>query len=152
MYADCWCMKDNIICHGEADTASLGARLAGSLRHGDAVLLYGEMGAGKSVFSRGIAEALGVAGIMPSPTFLIMIPHQAANGLTIFHMDLYRLDGAEAFYAAGLDECLSEGISLIEWPERCPGAFNKAARIVEVHISYGSNENERVISYAHTRA
>ncbi|MDR1263724.1 MAG: tRNA (adenosine(37)-N6)-threonylcarbamoyltransferase complex ATPase subunit type 1 TsaE [Oscillospiraceae bacterium] len=136
-------MKADTVCYNEDETAALGARLAAGLRPGDAVLLRGAMGAGKSVFARGLACALGVSEAMPSPTFMLMLPHRAADGLMVYHMDLFRLDGAEAFFAAGLDEALTEGIALVEWPERCPGAFGAARRLFDVCIEYCGGENER---------
>ncbi|GHU66708.1 hypothetical protein FACS1894184_05290 [Clostridia bacterium] len=140
------CHNIEAVCHNEEETAALGARLADELGPGDAVLLSGAMGAGKSVFARGLARALGVSETMPSPTFLLMLPHKAANGLTVNHMDLFRLDGAEAFFAAGLEDSLAEGVSLIEWPEQCPGAFGAARRLFDVRIDYGSTETERIIN------
>jgi tRNA threonylcarbamoyl adenosine modification protein YjeE len=139
-------MKDDvIICRTEEETASAGAGLAGRLRSGDAVLLLGEMGAGKSVFARGLARAMGVTGAMPSPTFMLMLPYNANDGITIYHMDLYRLDGDDAFYTAGLADALTDGIALVEWAERCPGVFALARRVIRVRVDYGENERERLV-------
>ncbi len=100
----------------EADTRALAARFAESLRPGDCVLLRGDLGAGKSVFVRGAARALGVRGAMPSPTFTLMIPYE--GDVRVVHFDLYRLSDPEEFYAAGLDEFVGgDAIALIEWPE-----------------------------------
>lgn len=102
--------------HSEEETRALAAALAGHLKPGDRVLLHGDLGAGKSVFVRGAARALGVKGPMPSPTFTLMIPYE--GDVKLVHFDLYRLAGPEEFFAAGLDEFLSdEYVSLIEWPE-----------------------------------
>lgn len=100
----------------EAETRELAARFAESLRPGDCVLLHGELGAGKSVFVRGAARALGVTGAMPSPTFTLMIPYE--GDVKLAHFDLYRLSDPEEFYAAGLDEFVGgEYVALVEWPE-----------------------------------
>ena len=102
--------------HSEADTAAFGEALGALLRPGDAVLLSGDLGAGKSVLARGIARALGVEGPMPSPSFLLMIPYEGREKLC--HFDLYRLSDPEEFYAAGLDEFIgTDAIAVIEWPE-----------------------------------
>ncbi|MDR1598338.1 MAG: tRNA (adenosine(37)-N6)-threonylcarbamoyltransferase complex ATPase subunit type 1 TsaE [Oscillospiraceae bacterium] len=138
-------MKLDAVCHNKDETAALGASLAGELAVGDAVLLSGEMGAGKSVFARGVARALGVDGAMPSPTFMLMLPRRAAGGLMVYHIDLFRLDGAAAFYDAGLDEAFG-GVALIEWPERCVGAFGGARRRFHVRIDYGGEDNERRVA------
>ena len=102
--------------HSEADTRGLAARFAESLKVGDVVLLHGDLGAGKSVFVRGVARALGVTGAMPSPTFTLLIPYE--GNVKLYHFDLYRLSDPEEFYAAGLDEFVGgDGVALIEWPE-----------------------------------
>lgn len=94
----------------------LAGKLAGMLSEGDAVLLHGDLGAGKSVLARGIARALGVTGAMPSPTFTLLIPY--AGRKKLYHYDLYRLNDPDEFYAAGLDEFIGgDGVALIEWPE-----------------------------------
>ena len=104
------------ITHSEAETRDFAGRFAETLKAGDAVLLHGDLGAGKSVFVRGAARALGVTGAMPSPTFTLMIPYD--GDVKLYHFDLYRLSDPEEFYAAGLDEFVGgDGVALIEWPE-----------------------------------
>ena len=100
----------------EADTMNFARRLSPMLRPGDTVLLYGDLGAGKSVLARGIARGLGVEGPMPSPTFTLMQPYEGR--IPFYHFDLYRLADPEEFYEAGLDEyAFGEGAAVIEWPE-----------------------------------
>ena len=104
------------VTRSEGDTLRFAAALSGMLTAGDSVLLHGDLGAGKSVFARGVARALGVTGAMPSPTFTLLIPYQGREKL--YHFDLYRLNDSDEFYAAGLDEFIGgDGIALIEWPE-----------------------------------
>ena len=100
----------------EADTMALASALAPMLGPGDAVLLEGDLGAGKSVLARGIARGMGVQGPMPSPTFTLMIPYEA-NGRRLYHFDLYRIADPDEYYAAGLDEFVGgDGVAVIEWP------------------------------------
>ena len=100
----------------EEDTFELGRALGAFLRPGDAMLLSGDLGAGKSVLARGAARALGVEGPMPSPSFTIMFPYEGR--VPVYHFDLYRLSGQDEFEAAGLDEWFGgRGVCLVEWPE-----------------------------------
>ena len=100
----------------EEDTFALGRALGAFLRPGDALLLSGDLGTGKSVLARGAARALGVEGPMPSPSFTIMFPYEGR--VPVYHFDLYRLSGPDEFEAAGLFEWFGgEGVCLVEWPE-----------------------------------
>lgn len=125
----------------EADTLQFAGRLSGMLEAGDCVLLHGDLGAGKSVFARGVARGMGVAGAMPSPTFTLMIPYEGDKKL--YHFDLYRLNDPDEFYAAGLDEFVGgDGVALIEWPEM---ADMDPVPCLHVTIRRGKDENEREI-------
>lgn len=125
----------------EADTLQFAGRLSGMLEAGDCVLLHGDLGAGKSVFARGVARGMGVAGAMPSPTFTLMIPYEGDKKL--YHFDLYRLNDPDEFYAAGLDEFVGgDGVALIEWPEM---ADMDPIPCLHVTIRRGKDENEREI-------
>lgn len=128
---------------GYEQTEALGARLAGQLRAGDCVLLYGDLGAGKTVFARGIARGLGVSGPVVSPTFTLACRYEGR--LTLHHFDLYRLSGADEFIEAGLSDLLSEGaVSVVEWPERCPEMM--PTDHLAVDIAYGAEDMERIIT------
>ena len=130
--------------HSEADTLRLAGRLAEMLRPGDVVLLHGDLGAGKSVFARGVARALGVTGAMPSPSFTLLIPYEGAQKL--YHFDLYRLNDPEEFYAAGLDEFIGgDGIALIEWPEMAE-LDPEPALHVTIARGDASDEAQRIIA------
>ena len=102
-------------------TARLGERLAACLRPGDAVCLFGPLGAGKSTLARGLIRALTSPDEdVPSPTFTLVQTYEA-EGLIVAHFDLYRLEDPNEIHELGLDEALDEGIALIEWPERLEG-------------------------------
>ncbi len=103
--------------------AALGAAIAPRLRLGDAVLLWGPLGAGKSTLARGLVRALvGSEAEVPSPTFTL-VQHYAADGLRLAHIDLYRLKSPEEAFELGLEEAMAEGAVVIEWPERLGGAL-----------------------------
>ena len=104
--------------HSEEETASVARTLAANLNAGDVLLLSGNLGAGKTAFVRGLAEGLGIdPGEVSSPTFTLV--HEYRGGrLTLYHVDLYRLDRA-ATEDLGLEEMgVADGILAIEWPDR----------------------------------
>jgi tRNA threonylcarbamoyl adenosine modification protein YjeE len=101
----------------ETATAELGSRIARGLAPGDAVLLKGELGAGKTTLARAIIGALGVEGHVPSPTFTLVQSYQAQD-LPVFHYDLYRIENPRELAELGIDDALEEGALLVEWPER----------------------------------
>ena len=105
------------------ETRTLGERLASSLRPGDVLLLLGDMGAGKSELTRGIARGLGIQGPVASPTFTILQVYDEGR-IPLYHFDWYRLESADELYEMGMDECLGgDGIAIIEWPSQCPEAI-----------------------------
>ena len=107
----------------EKDTFAFGEALGKHLTRGDTVLLYGDLGAGKSVLARGCASALGVKAQMASPTFTLMQPYKGTE-IPVYHFDLYRLSGEDELYYSGLEEHIAgDGVALIEWPQQgdvCP--------------------------------
>lgn len=125
----------------EGDTFALGRALGAFLHPGDALLLSGDLGTGKSVLARGAAQALGVEGPMPSPSFNIMFPYEGR--VPVYHFDLYRLSGPDEFYAAGLDEWFGgTGVCLVEWPETVELSVHPCLRAA---IRRAENEGERFI-------
>ena len=99
---------------------ALGRALADTLRDGDVVLLTGEMGAGKSELSRGVARGLGIKGPVPSPTFTILNLYEEGR-MPLYHFDWYRIEDEEELFASGLDEMIGlKGLTLIEWHEKAP--------------------------------
>jgi tRNA threonylcarbamoyladenosine biosynthesis protein TsaE len=102
---------------GLAATLALGARIAASLKVGDAVALQGDLGAGKTTLARAILHSLGVTEEVPSPTFTL-VQYYETPGLNVRHYDLYRIESPAEVEELGLDEALDDGAALIEWPER----------------------------------
>jgi tRNA threonylcarbamoyl adenosine modification protein YjeE len=107
----------------EATTGRLGEDIAAILAPGDAILLSGDLGMGKTTLARAIIRALaGDAGLeVPSPTFTIVQPY--AGRVPVHHFDLYRLASADELEELGLREALEEGVALVEWPERAASAL-----------------------------
>lgn len=101
----------------EAATTRLGAAVATLLKTGDAVMLSGDLGAGKSTLARGLVRALTRPDEeVPSPTFTLVQQYDARPFLS--HFDLYRLADASEAHELGLDEALDEGAIVVEWPQR----------------------------------
>ena len=108
----------------ETETEALGERLARALPAGGVVVaLYGELGAGKTAFVRGLARGLGSRGRVVSPTFTIV--NELPGDRELFHFDMYRLGGAEELFDIGWEDYLArEEVCAVEWSENVPGAFD----------------------------
>ena len=130
-----------------AATGRLAARLAGLARRGDAILLQGPLGAGKSAFARAfLREAAGDPALeVPSPSFTLVqgyeLAHGALAGVPAHHFDLYRLSGPAEVAELGWEEA-REGIVLVEWPDRLGPALPEGALVVA--LAYGASEEERL--------
>lgn len=117
------------------DTFRLARRLADVAQAGDLMCLWGELGAGKTVFAKGFGTGLGVTGTtVASPSFILMAEH--AGRLPLFHLDLYRLETARDVLEGGLlDERQAAGVTLIEWPDRLGEAMPTSRLDVRIGIT-----------------
>lgn len=104
----------------EEQTLQLGMRLAKRLHWGQVVALYGDLGAGKTVLSRGVARGIGVDEPVTSPTFTVVQEYRLPDRHYFFHLDMYRIENAEAAVAFGIEDFLfaKDAITFVEWPER----------------------------------
>jgi tRNA threonylcarbamoyladenosine biosynthesis protein TsaE len=134
-----------ITTRSEDETAAVGRNLASSLKAGDVVLLYGDLGAGKTAFVRGLAEGVGVdRDEVSSPTFTLVQEYRGGR-LTLFHVDLYRLDDPREIDDLGLDEIAEDGVLVIEWAEKVPDiARLKPSRDISVRIQHGDGDQRRI--------
>lgn len=123
-------------------TRNLAGRLSGVAAPGDVLCLWGELGAGKTVFAKGFGLGLGIEDTISSPTFVLM--GEYAGRLPLFHIDLYRLASARDALDGGLlDDRQATGVVLIEWPDRL-GPELPTDRL-DVHIDAGDGEGPRHI-------
>jgi tRNA threonylcarbamoyladenosine biosynthesis protein TsaE len=99
-------------------TRRIGMRLGAVLKKGDVVCLQGELGAGKTTFVQGLAQGWGSLDSVSSPTFIIVNMYRRSDGAQLFHLDTYRLESAAEGEELDLDSMISEGILIVEWPER----------------------------------
>lgn len=110
----------NIVSLSTAATEEIGRAIAAVLDPGIVVVLEGDLGAGKTALTRGIAAGLGIISMVTSPTYTIVSEHISENGRTdLFHFDVYRLHDSDDFIAAGLDEYFYRGgVCVLEWGDK----------------------------------
>lgn len=113
-----------VISRSEADTERAGEALARGLEPGSVVTMYGELGAGKTAFVRGMARGMGISCRVSSPTFTI-VNEYAGNGRELLHFDLYRLGSADELLDIGWDDYLARGaVCAVEWSENAEEIFD----------------------------
>lgn len=138
----------NLLLNTEQATASMAQKIALALKAGDLIFLEGELGAGKTTFTRYLAQALGITGRIKSPTYTLVESYdlkQSHTGAdTLHHFDLYRLSAPREWFSAGFEEYLTPNtITIIEWPSQAIGALPSAdLRLTLQHIS----EHERSLT------
>ena len=131
--------------HSPEETRELAEKLSRQLQAGDVLLLLGDLGAGKSEFTRGLAQGLGIQGTVASPSFTILNVYEDGR-VPLYHFDWYRLNSAEELYEMGMDEFLGgDGIAVVEWPSQCPEAI--PADYLEISLTpMGESEREITIT------
>ena len=130
-----------IYSESEKDTVEAGRKLAGHLTGGCVVALYGDLGAGKTSFVRGLAEGLGIKGRVTSPTFTIV--NEYPGSVPLFHFDLYRLKNAGELLDLGWDDYLERGgVIATEWTEIAEAAFPDD--IIRVRIEKTGDYSRRI--------
>jgi len=138
-----WPADSEIALPDETATARLGAGVGRALAAGEAVCLWGPLGAGKSTLARGLVRALtGPAEDVPSPTFTLVQFYDGYD-LPLAHFDLYRLARADEAYEIGLDEALEDGAAIIEWPERLEGRLPPDRLDIELSIVGSAGDETR---------
>lgn len=132
------------------ETRRLAGSLAGAARRGDVVVLAGALGAGKTTFAQGFAEALGVAGPVTSPTFTLLRQYPCTLGL-LLHADVYRLDRLAEVEDLGLSELVEQGVAIVEWGDVAVPALAPVAWTVTIEpagddvrqVSVASDDDDR---------
>ncbi len=139
-------MKYSFVSKSPKDTLEFGIRLGRLLKPGDIVCLEGQLGAGKTVLTRGIARALGIEDNVSSPTYTLI--NEYAGSMPLYHFDLYRLeDGEELLYIGGEDLLYGQGISVIEWASRAEDLLPPDCLWIRL-ITLDETESSRLIELA----
>ncbi len=125
------------------ETENIAFELAQKLPYGSVVAMFGDLGAGKTAFTRGFARGMGIGCDVSSPTFALVNEYRD-NGKTLYHFDMYRISGWDDLYSTGFFDYLDEGASLIiEWSENIEAVLPE--NHIRVTITKTDNENERII-------
>lgn len=127
----------------EVETEAVGESLAHTLTPGTVIAFTGDLGAGKTAFTLGLARGLGITERVTSPTFTIVNEYQGGR-LPLFHFDMYRLESAEELFDIGWEDYLRRGgVCAVEWSEKVAEALSDGIRI---DIRRGAGDNDRVIT------
>ena len=128
----------------EAATAELAKTVASVSRPGDVIALWGDLGAGKTVFARAFINArAGTPQEVPSPTYTLVQIYDDAGGGGIYHFDLYRIEDAGELEELGMEEAFSGGISLIEWPDRMKNLL--PADRLDLSLTQGAGQRQAAL-------
>ncbi len=140
-------MNKEVITKSIEETQKFAQEFAGKLKSGNIIALYGELGAGKTIFVQGLAKGLGFRGKVFSPTFIFMRPYKLEGKIkTLYHIDLYRLEGIMDLKNIGVEEFLNEkdAVSAVEWAEKIEHLLPK--NVIKIKIER-LNEQTRKITY-----
>ena len=118
-----------ITTHSADETQALGQRLAKRLLPGDVIAYFGDLGAGKTALTRGIAQGLGVTDLVTSPTYTIVNEYLTGR-IPLFHFDMYRLGSSDELFDIGWEDYLARGgVCAVEWSENVEDALRDAIHI-----------------------
>ena len=137
------CEKMQIRTISPEETEAVGRKIAAKLLPGDIIAYYGDLGAGKTAFTRGLAAGLGVTEQVTSPTYTIVNEYLSGR-MPLFHFDMYRLDSADDLFDIGWEDYLARGgVCAVEWSENVPEAFDGS----EIRVSIEKcSDNARKIT------
>ncbi len=138
-------MNREYITYSEQETFHFAQQYAASLKAGAILSLDGDLGAGKTVFAKGLCAGLGVKNIVNSPTYTLVNEYLGCKG-KVFHFDVYRISDEDELYDIGFEEYLdSDGISIIEWGSYAAGILNTYPDVTYIRIQKTDKEEERKI-------
>ena len=131
--------------HSAAETEALGERLATRLTGGEVIAYTGDLGAGKTAFTRGLARGLGITDRVTSPTFTIVNEYEGGR-LSLFHFDMYRLSSSDELYDIGWEDYLARGgVCAVEWSEIVSDGLEEN-ELIRVDIKNECGNDDRTIT------
>ncbi len=136
--------KQSIETYSEKETEAFAASLARELPPGSVIALHGNLGAGKTVFSRGFARGLGITEPISSPTYTIIQEYKLPDSRWFFHLDLYRIDNYVSALAFGVEEYLEnpDAYVILEWPLRIKEILPD--NTINIHIEHLTEDSRRI--------
>ena len=121
-------------------TEELGRRIAGVLKGTEMIAMFGDLGAGKTAFTRGLCEGLGIVEGVSSPTFAIVNAY--SGKYPVYHFDMYRIKDADDLFATGFYDYIGTGVTIIEWSENIESELEPDC--IRIRINKTDNEDERI--------
>ena len=143
-------MQKEYIVNSLKETEELSKKISKSIKCGDCILLYGEIGAGKTTFTKFLLENLGVKSIVSSPTFTLL--NEYTGKFPVYHFDMYRISSSEELYELGFEDYIDSknskfvetGLTLIEWPDNVKDILPKDRIEIEI-IKLGDSARKFII-------
>lgn len=131
--------------YSESDTKDIASVIGRNLEKGSTLCLHGDLGVGKTVFVRGLTEALGIRDSVSSPSFPILQIYEGGR-LPVYHIDAYRIEEEEEMEEVGDAAMFEDGITLIEWPEHIPSYLPEDAIHIYIQKDLSMGNNYRIIT------
>ena len=126
------------------ETQKIATDFAKTLKEGDVLCMYGDLGVGKTAFVQGLAKGLGIDEPITSPTFTIV--NEYSGTLPLYHFDVYRIADSDEMYEIGYEEYVyGDGVSVIEWPQLIDNILPEKRYDIEIAKDYDKGENYRTI-------
>lgn len=130
----------NVVTKSAAETEALGQRIASVLNGREEIALFGDLGAGKTAFTRGVCKGLGINEGVSSPTFALVNAYQGKY--PVYHFDMYRITSIDDLFAVGFYDYIDTGILIIEWSENIESELEDDA--LRIRIQKSDDVNERI--------
>ncbi|MBQ8514485.1 MAG: tRNA (adenosine(37)-N6)-threonylcarbamoyltransferase complex ATPase subunit type 1 TsaE [Ruminococcus sp.] len=136
-------MQYEFITHTPEETIALAKRIGAQLRAGDCIAYYGDLGAGKTTFTRGLAQGMGLPDEVSSPTFAIVNEYHGQGALSLYHFDMYRIQSSDELETTGFyDYPMEESVFAVEWSENIEEAFPKD--VIRIRIDRVDDDTRKI--------